>query len=72
LSQFLIRYIYVIHIDWLDEKFPDPKKIGKLVIFSVFATFFAVGIVNFGSALLTGWPSANLTNNILMETLPES
>ncbi len=52
----ILRYVYIVHKAWIENKFPDPDVLGRLSILSVFSTFLAC----FGYILLTaslcGWP----------------
>jgi hypothetical protein len=57
----ILRYLYIMHNNWLHEKFLEPKTIGNLGIAATFLTFFLALSVNLLAAiLLTGWPRKGL------------
>jgi hypothetical protein len=52
----LLRFAYIIHKDWLFARFPDPKTLNRLVISSVFVTYFSCCLLVLVVSMLCGWP----------------
>jgi len=52
----LLRFIYIIHKDWLFNRFPDTKQLNRLVIASVFFTYFTCLSTVIIICMLCGWP----------------
>jgi hypothetical protein len=53
----VLRYLYIMHNNWLHNKIPEPRTIGNLGVAATFLTFMLVLSVNLLAAvLLTGWP----------------
>jgi hypothetical protein len=56
----LLRYIYIIHKDWLFKTFPDQKFLNRLAITSVFLAYIFCSLVLFVVCMLCGWPRLKL------------
>ncbi len=52
----LLRFIYIIHKDWLFLKFPDQKALNRLAVASVFCTYLICLLVVLTVSMLCGWP----------------
>jgi hypothetical protein len=57
----VLRYLYIMHGNWLHKKIPEPKTIGNLGLAAIAVTYFLAVSVNILAAiLLTGWPRKGL------------
>jgi amino acid transporter len=52
----ILRFIYIIHKDWLFKRFPDPKVLNRLAIASVFLSFLTCWLILIIVIVLCGWP----------------
>jgi hypothetical protein len=51
-----LRYIYIIHNNWLHEKFPEAKQISIRACLGVLSIFFTCIFSILGPLLAFGWP----------------
>ncbi len=63
-----LRYIYIIHKTWLENKFSDHRNISSLAIILLFATFLLCSGLNLSVSISCGWP----TQTIFEMPIPQS
>jgi hypothetical protein len=56
----VLRYIYIIHKDWLLRRFPNPKTMNKLAVASVFTIYLAFFSIVVVVCMLCGWPQQKI------------
>ncbi len=56
----LLRYLYIIHKEWLFSRYPDPKYLNRLTIGSVFLTYITCWLILVGVVSSCGWPRIKL------------
>ena len=52
----ILRFLYIIHPNWLHHKFPETKYVTALAIAGVFLTFSVCFGITLGTNLHLGWP----------------
>jgi hypothetical protein len=52
----LLRFMYIVHKDWLFERFPDQIVLNKLAVASVFVTYLVCLLLVIIVCMLCGWP----------------
>jgi hypothetical protein len=52
----VLRYLYIIHKEWLLNRYPDPKFLNRLAVASVFLTFITCYSSLIAVAISCGWP----------------
>jgi hypothetical protein len=52
----LLRFVYIVHKDWLLERFPDQIVLNKLAVASVFVTYLICLLLVIIVCMLCGWP----------------
>jgi len=57
----LLRYLYIIHKEWLLNRYPDPKYLNRLAIASVFLTYFTCWSTLIVVFTYCGWPKLKLS-----------
>ena len=50
----IIRYIYIVHEDWIHTKIPSAKLQSAIALISVLASFFALLLPAYGFAIYLG------------------
>jgi hypothetical protein len=53
----VLRYLYVLHHNWLHKKFPETKTISSLAITAIVLTHCLCAAINTTAAFFSGWPS---------------
>ena len=57
----ILRYIYVIHNDWLYRKFSKTSTIGNLALAAIFLTYSVGMSINLTAYILSGWPRKKMS-----------
>jgi hypothetical protein len=52
----ILRFIYINHRNWLDEKYPEPRIVSIIAILSIFLIYISCLFFITTVALLHGWP----------------
>ena len=52
----VLRFIYIIHKDWLFKRFPEQKILNRLAVASVFLTYITCLLIVIIICMLCGWP----------------
>ena len=52
----LLRYAYIVHPDWLHDKFPDPRALLITSLVSIYSFFMVCGSAINGVFVYCGWP----------------
>jgi hypothetical protein len=56
----ILRFLYIIHKDWILLRFPEAKVLNRLVITSVFCTYLTCWLIVIFVCVLCGWPGLKL------------
>ena len=65
----MLRYIYIIHIDWIDDKFSEPKRLTKLCVLAVHLVYLTNMSVLLTVLVVNNWPLVEVT---AMEMAPKT
>jgi hypothetical protein len=52
----ILRYIYIIHSDWLVKKIPENKTITKITLLAIYTLYLVCSIPLFLPTIYFGWP----------------
>ena len=52
----ILRYIYIIHSDWLVKKIPENKTITKITLLAIYTLYLVCSITLFLPTIYFGWP----------------
>ena len=52
----ILRYTYIVHPDWLHDKFPDPRVLLITSLVSIYLSFMVCGTAMVGVSVYCGWP----------------
>jgi hypothetical protein len=64
----IMRYVYIVHKDWLEAKFPENKKLIAFTLGHVWMIFFfilsAVGLTFRATVAPYGWPRKSYSESV--------
>ncbi len=66
----ILRYAYILHEDWLHDRWPDPKKLRSFSLISLFSVFSGLCLVDFSGFVVIGW-SYKWSKYSSVEALPQ-